>query len=154
PLRDPRAPRDPCCVESILQKQRRIELFRLKSRHKPLAPSNPCVLPLAIVDNQFVCNALPLVNLPHIRHGQNRHVRVHKPFAHRFQRRQRHNRVAHPIRRSNQQSHELFPRRSFKIRSSAGTNSHSELKTSSMTATYTGICSIPASSKFCSSFSV
>src|SRR5262249_20816405 len=98
-------------------------------------PSNPRMRALAVILDQFVSNALMAINLRDIWQREDGNMRVGETPPHSLERRQSHDGIAHPIRRSNQQPHATTLRRSLSARSIAATNSLSELTTKSIAAT-------------------
>jgi len=153
PLRDPRTPSQPSRIEGVLQQQSHIKFAIAQQPHEPLAPRPALFRPARVVSNQLIANTLIAIDICNIRPRHNRHLRARKFPAYRTQRRHRHNRVAHPIRRANQDSQAAPPRLSRNTRSIAATNSVSAEKTKSITATHTGRRNFRPT-RFAASFSV
>src|SRR5262249_51109371 len=59
----------------------------------------------AVIDDQFVRNALSFVDLRHVRQCQDGDVSIGKPSPNNLQRRKRDNGVAHPIGRTDEELH-------------------------------------------------
>src|SRR6266849_5721811 len=107
-----------------------------------------------VIGDNLIANLLIAIDIRNKWTCNNGDLRFRKTAAYRTQRRQRHDCVAHPVRRANENLHAAAPCRLERTRSMAARNSLSEESTKSITATYTGRLKSRACSRFCSSFSV
>src|SRR6266478_6398140 len=83
PLRNPRAPRDPRRIERILQQQRGTELFISQLSNQSFSASNSRLLAGPVVAEYLQRNALPTIDVRHIRQSQNRNPHHGKSPAYR-----------------------------------------------------------------------
>src|SRR5262249_3749994 len=104
----------------------------LERESEPLPSTNSRVPPLPVVGDQFIRNALALIDFCHIRQGQDADMGVGEAPADGFERRQRHDGVAHPICCPNEQPHRRELRRLDSMRSIAAANSLAEAISRSM----------------------
>jgi hypothetical protein len=119
PLANACAPGEPRSIESILQQKRHVEFLSAQFRGQPFAAEDSRVFRPRIIRDELIADFLLAINISDVRPRKNRNFRLREMAAHGSQRRQRHNCIAHPVRRANQDFHAATPRRSLRARSRA-----------------------------------
>src|SRR5882724_13314357 len=130
-----RSPHEPSRVKCVLQQKRHIEFPLAQFPSQSFSPTKPLVFARAVVRNQLVRNFLFPVNIQDIRAPNDSNLRIVKFLSYRTHRRKRHNRVAYPVRGSNQNFHELVFLRSLKSFRTSSSNAGSGETARAITAT-------------------
>src|SRR5215472_3217782 len=109
-LRYAGTPGKPGGAEGILEKQRQIEFLgaNFGSERFPSAPS--MMFSIGVVRNQLVRNTLPAIEVSDVRAGNDGEMRTRKVRAYGTQGGKRHDRIAHPVRCANHNSHAAHTR--------------------------------------------
>ena len=134
-FRNIRSPGEPGGVKRVLEQDGNVEFLRTKFVRQPLASGNANVDAVRVVVDELIADLLVTIDVGNVRAGHNRDLRVGKACAHGTQRRQGHNRVADPVRGTNQNLHAAAPVFGCNVWSRAFLKSASGLTTRSITET-------------------
>src|SRR6266850_788283 len=100
-FRNIRAPDKPGGVKRVLQQEGDIEFLRAKFVRQPLASGNAGVDAVRVVVDELIADSLVAVDVRDVGPGQNRDLRTGESCTNYTQRRQRHDRIADPVRGTN-----------------------------------------------------
>src|SRR5580692_5169018 len=96
------APRQPCRVKGVLEKNGQVELFCAELFGESLASTPAAMFTVRIIGYQFITKILVLIEIYNIGTGDYADLCIGELRANSTNRRQRHDRVADPVRGANQ----------------------------------------------------